>query len=774
MQFAKLSTAANVIVGPILDISGDEYTGAVIGDLSLSKNDATTLTAMAAAATLTHLDNGFYSLVTTTGNTDTLGRLKIVCNKDTYQMPPSEFMVLPAMIYDSIVAGSDRLDVNITHAADVGWASGAITPAAIATGAIDADAVASDAVTEIQSGLATAAQINSLAVNTRANLHVPVEIETPDAATQIYKIRLHLFDVEGNMEVPDSTPTIALTNAAGTDRSSRLSAATNPSAGVYTWDYTATAGEAEEQLVWVFTVIEGGLTRTYPATSYVVEETAYRFSSADRATLNAAATAVELAKVPKSDGTTGWNATARAQLQTEAEDALTAYGAATATELNKVPKSDGTTGWNATARGQIQTEVEEGIAVYDPPTNAEMVARTLVSASYATASVCTEGRLAELDAANLPTDVAANQTSLNTLTSRITAARAGYLDWLNVGSNVATQADINALNQSASRRIILTTVGQFEIPESGTTIYTVETRLYDPDGAPINDDATPTLTATGQTSGSLTANIGAATNPATGVYRWTYTIASTAIPEPIRFDVSATMAAQVFPMAVYTQAANFVAAAWTTTDQAHLTEIFNKLPSRNYLAGTPSSAGVLEPTDTVGLTSTAINAVNAAVVAGQVGIDLGIVKIDVAGLDGAAMRGTDGAATPANVSATEAAVIAQVNANEAKIDTVISTGGAGPWTQGNTVVPDNGQGAAVIAAIPAQLQTAFITALVEGYRANGATGSIRDLLYEILAHHANMGIVGTQKTVKKLDKVTTAKTYLLNDAIQPTAIQEVS
>jgi hypothetical protein len=133
----------------------------------------------------------------------------------------------------------------------------------------------------------TAGQVSSLAVNTRANLNVPVEIETPDSSTQVYKVRLHLFDVEGNMEAPDSTPTVALTNAAGTDRSGRLSAASNPSTGVYTWDYTATAGDAEEQLVWVFTVVEGGLTRTYPATTYVVEESAYRFSSTDRSNLGA-------------------------------------------------------------------------------------------------------------------------------------------------------------------------------------------------------------------------------------------------------------------------------------------------------------------------------------------------------------------------------------------------------------------------------------------------------------------------------------------------------
>lgn len=151
--------------------------------------------------------------------------------------------------------------------------------------------------------LASAAQVSSLQVNTRTNIQVPIEIETPDSGTQVWKIRMFLFDEEGNMEAPDSTPTITLTNAAGTDRSSRLSSATTLSTGAYSWDYTATAGDAEEQLVWVFTVVEGGLTRIYPATSYVVEETAYRFSSTDRATLNATATATALAAVDTKLGT---------------------------------------------------------------------------------------------------------------------------------------------------------------------------------------------------------------------------------------------------------------------------------------------------------------------------------------------------------------------------------------------------------------------------------------------------------------------------------------
>jgi hypothetical protein len=54
--------------------------------------------------------------------------------------------------------------------------------------------------------------------------------------------------------------------------------------------------------------------------------------------------------------------------------------------LANVPKSDGTASWNATALAAMQQQAEDALAVYDGPTNAEMVARTLAAASYATAA----------------------------------------------------------------------------------------------------------------------------------------------------------------------------------------------------------------------------------------------------------------------------------------------------------------------------------------------------------------------------------------------------
>lgn len=226
---------------------------------------------------------------------------------------------------------------------------------------------------------------------------------------------------------------------------------------------------------------------------------------------------------------------------------------------------------------------------------------------------------------------------VTTLLARITAARAGYFDNLNIGGAVASHADVLAINTSTSKHILLTTVGQYERPESGSTVYTVEARTYSAaDGSAVNADTTPTLTATGQSSGSLAANLSAATNPATGVYRWTYTVQNNATAEPIRFDVSATISSATFTLSAYTQVVDEVSQTWTSTDASHLTAIFNKLPANNIadetlllaaIAGIPAAptaaqnaAAMLDLADgvEVGLTPRQCLRLTAAALAGKI------------------------------------------------------------------------------------------------------------------------------------------------------------
>lgn len=174
--------------------------------------------------------------------------------------------------------------------------------------------------------------------------------------------------------------------------------------------------------------------------------------------------------------------------------------------------------------------------------------------------------------AKLPATVATGDgADAATLLTRLTSVRAGYLDNLSAGP-VATHADVLAINTSSSKHLILTTVGQYERPESGSTTYTVECRTFSAaDGSAVNADSTPTLTATGTTSGDRSAGLSAATNPATGLYRWTYTVSSAATLEQVRFDVSATIASATFTLSAYTQVADFVAATFTTADRTLLT-----------------------------------------------------------------------------------------------------------------------------------------------------------------------------------------------------------
>lgn len=185
------------------------------------------------------------------------------------------------------------------------------------------------------------------------------------------------------------------------------------------------------------------------------------------------------------------------------------------------------------------------------------------------------------------TALAPASTALSTV--NWTNARAAYLDNLNIGGAAASHADIVAINQSASKHLLLVTVGQYEPGET----YTVEMRTFAAaDGSAVNADTTPTLTATGQVSGSLSANLSAATNPATGVYRWTYTPGASPTLEQIRFDGSATISAAAFTLSCYSQTVDFATAVFTSTDQSHLTSIFNKLPANNIADETLLAAAI--------------------------------------------------------------------------------------------------------------------------------------------------------------------------------------
>lgn len=198
-------------------------------------------------------------------------------------------------ITNSVVAGSlaTQAKADVNAEVDTALADAGVTTARM--GYVDN--------LNIGGNVASSTEVVSIQNNTRVVRVVPDIIERPDSGTTTYRIELMLYDSLGNMEAPDSAPTIALVNQGGTDRSSRLDSTTMSlvSTGRYRAIYTADAADTLEQLVWAFSVVEGGATRIYGNSSLIVDTTAVDFTSADRTKLETLATDLTTARAAKLD-----------------------------------------------------------------------------------------------------------------------------------------------------------------------------------------------------------------------------------------------------------------------------------------------------------------------------------------------------------------------------------------------------------------------------------------------------------------------------------------
>lgn len=190
-QWLKQSTAVTVMIGPFLD-EDDGKTAEVAltltqPDIRLSKNGAA-FAQKNSVQTLTHDENGYYSLDLSNVDTNALGRLTVHVNESGALPVWYDFMVIDANAFNSIVLGTDVLDVSlveiigsatsatdlkdfvdagydpatntitavldVTNAVTVGTINANVIDAvAIAAGAIDAAALATDAIDKISDGV---------------------------------------------------------------------------------------------------------------------------------------------------------------------------------------------------------------------------------------------------------------------------------------------------------------------------------------------------------------------------------------------------------------------------------------------------------------------------------------------------------------------------------------------------------------------------------------------------------------------------------------------
>lgn len=264
MRWLKVSTSADVPIGPFVD-STDGFTaktGLSITqpDIRLKKN-AAAWAQKNAAQTLTHEENGYYEVTLDATDTNTLGLLRLAVVKSTALPVWEDFLVVPAKVYDTLITGSSgisadlqyvntavvstttaQLGVNVVQAAGTAWNSGAIVAATIATNAIDADALATDAITEIQSGLATASALATVQADTddiQSKIGTPTNLAGGGAT-----LAGNLADIEG--QTNDIGVAGAGLTALGDTRLANLDAAITtrlaPTVTGRTLDVTATGG----------------------------------------------------------------------------------------------------------------------------------------------------------------------------------------------------------------------------------------------------------------------------------------------------------------------------------------------------------------------------------------------------------------------------------------------------------------------------------------------------------------------------------------------------
>lgn len=118
MKYLKVSTSATIKLGPFLDDTDRKTaeTGLAISqaDIRLSKNGAAFAQTNDATGA-THDENGWYGIPLNTTDTATLGRLKVAVHKSGALPCFAEFMVIPEKVYNSLVLGSDNLEVDATQ-----------------------------------------------------------------------------------------------------------------------------------------------------------------------------------------------------------------------------------------------------------------------------------------------------------------------------------------------------------------------------------------------------------------------------------------------------------------------------------------------------------------------------------------------------------------------------------------------------------------------------------------------------------------------------------
>ena len=157
-------------------------------------------------------------------------------------------------------------------------------------------------------------------------------------------------------------------------------------------------------------------------------------------------------------------------------------------------------------------------------------------------------------------------TNVNALESRLTIARSSYLDKLNIGGNVASSTEVNAIQNTTRSKAVNPSV--IERPDSGSVTPEFKLFLYDTDGNMEDADTAPILESLTNSEGTdRSGNASAVSTTGTGQYQFTYTVADSHVVEILQGIWSYTEGGNVIKVPFSTQVLDTTAVDYTSADR---------------------------------------------------------------------------------------------------------------------------------------------------------------------------------------------------------------
>ncbi len=148
-MYLKQSTTTYVYLGPFVDDTDGKTAETSLSITAYLSKAGAVAAARNSATAITHDRDGYYRVELNATDTNTLGRLRAFANTSGALPVWADFLVLPANVFDSLVSGSDALQVHTNE----------LTANLITAATLNTDAVAeiADAIwDEVQSGHTTA------------------------------------------------------------------------------------------------------------------------------------------------------------------------------------------------------------------------------------------------------------------------------------------------------------------------------------------------------------------------------------------------------------------------------------------------------------------------------------------------------------------------------------------------------------------------------------------------------------------------------------------